>query len=110
MPEDGSPPLLGDAARVRLVLARELETISSYETLAHQAASPHVRAFLLHLVAEEKEHVAEAMAVLGDLDPDQASHLKRPIALTHFHRPASEPPLPGQPASQSHGHLTVGDL
>lgn len=61
----------GDVALVRLVLARELETINEYEAYARRAESPSIRAFFLHLAKEEKEHVSEAMKLIHQLDRDQ---------------------------------------
>ena len=60
-----------DTALVRRVLARELDTINEYEAMAESAQDPTIRAFLLHLAQEEKEHVAEAMALIRARDVDQ---------------------------------------
>lgn len=93
---------LEDAAHVRAVLARELETISHYEAMARTASGAEVRDFLLHLAAEEKEHVAEAMAVLTRLDQVQAGHLSRPVPRKHFENPpapAGRPPSSKLPAA-----------
>ena len=62
---------LKDVARVRRALARELETINEYEELAAESTHPTVRAFFSHLASEEKEHVAEAMALIHAFDSDQ---------------------------------------
>lgn len=89
-----------DLARVRLVLMRELETISQYEQLARDASSPRLRDFFLHLAREEKEHVAEATVLLRSLDPDQDAHFQKPYPAEHFagapHPPAppARPPAP----------------
>ncbi len=99
-----------DAARVRAVLSRELETISHYETMARAAAAPEVRDFLLHLAAEEKEHVAEAVAVLGRLDAVQAGHLARPPTPEHFENPpppAGKPPAPRSAQAASVSRLLL---
>lgn len=69
-----------DAARVRSVLSRELETISHYEAMATRATLPGVRDFFLHLASEEKEHVAEAVAVLRSLDLAQNAHFERDLS------------------------------
>lgn len=76
--------LLDDVALVRQVLARELDTINEYEASARAASDPEVRAFFLHLAAEEKEHVAEAVHMLRMLDAGQQAHFSKPIAPGHF--------------------------
>lgn len=73
-----------DVQRVRQVLARELETISHYETLAAAAERPDLRAFFLHLAEEEKEHVAEATQLLRRLDAGQELQLQKPFPASHF--------------------------
>jgi rubrerythrin len=73
-----------DAARVRLVLTRELETISVYEALAREAESPEAKAFFEHLAKEEKEHVAEAMYLLRKLDEVQNADFEKPYSEAHF--------------------------
>jgi phytoene/squalene synthetase len=98
-----------DAARVRSVLARELDTISEYEAAAREAGSEEIRAFLRHLAREEKEHVAEATALLRRLDADQAAKFAEPDgSLAHFRgepRRAGPPPAGPAPAG-----FTVGSL
>ncbi|MBU8897087.1 ferritin [Corallococcus sp. H22C18031201] len=73
-----------DVARIRAVLARELETINEYEAFAAASTDPEVRAFFLHLAAEEKEHVFEATHMLRMLDAGQDAHFAHPIAPGHF--------------------------
>jgi hypothetical protein len=96
---------LTDVARIRQVLARELETINEYEAFAAASEDPEVRAFFLHLAAEEKEHVAEATQMLRMLDAGQDAHFLAPIAPGHFQQalagkqPAPRAaPLPSRPA------------
>jgi EncFtn-like ferroxidase len=89
-------PMESDAQRVRQVLARELETISHYEALAAAAERPELRAFFLHLAEEEKEHVAEATAVLRRLDAGQELQFQKPFPASHFTGAAAEAP-PGPP-------------
>ncbi|HEY8208529.1 MAG TPA: ferritin family protein [Myxococcaceae bacterium] len=86
-----------DAQRVRQVLARELETISHYESLAAAAERPELRAFFLHLAEEEKEHVAEATAMLRRLDAGQELQFQKPFPASHFQQPAGARPPPGAP-------------
>lgn len=60
-----------DERILRDVMIRELETIQEYDRMIDQAENADVRRFLAHAVYEEKEHVAEAMQLLGQLDPMQ---------------------------------------
>lgn len=90
---------LTDVARIRLVLARELETINEYEAYAAAASHPEVRAFFLHLAAEEKEHVAEATHMLRMLDAGQDAHFQEPPAPDHFQKAVTpRAPQPSEPA------------
>lgn len=73
-----------DVARIRLVLMRELETISVYEALARAATAPEIRAFFQHLAREEKEHVAEATYLLRKLDAEQNADFDKPFSEAHF--------------------------
>ncbi|GHG98962.1 ferritin [Comamonas sp. JC664] len=75
---------LDDVARIRLVLARELETINEYEAYARASSHPEVRAFFQHLAAEEKEHVSEAVHMLRMLDSGQNDHFAKPFVPGHF--------------------------
>lgn len=63
----------GDISMLRDILARELETINSYQNLLSQAKSPEVKEFIAHIIEEEKEHVAESMELIKELDPTQAA-------------------------------------
>lgn len=113
-----------DRARVRAVLARELETISFYEQLAGAAEAAEAKAFFEHLAREEKEHVAEATALLRRLDADQEATFQREYSAEHFDAAAKKPPapmperLPVEPGRVLHaipappigGKLTVGSL
>lgn len=95
------PPkrLSDDLARVRLVLMRELETISHYEQLAAEADNEELRAFFAHLAYEEKEHVAEATFLLRKLDPGQEAHFQKDFTQAHFEGKAPPaPPPPARPA------------
>lgn len=86
--------LLNDVARIRSVLARELETINEYEAFAQASSHPEVRAFFAHLAAEEKEHVAEATQMLRMLDAGQDAHFANPIAPGHFQKAVGAPAVP----------------
>ena len=91
---------LDDVARIRRVLARELETINEYEAFARASSSPEVRAFFLHLAAEEKEHVSEAVHMLRLLDNGQDAHFTQPFVAGHFEAAAGAgaPVAPAAPA------------
>lgn len=96
----GTPDnLLSDVARIRQVLARELETINEYEAFAAASSSPEVRAFFLHLAAEEKEHVAEATHMLRLLDAGQDAHFTAPMAPDHFQQALAARQAPAAPAT-----------
>ena len=86
--------LSSDVALVRRVLARELETINEYEASARASSSPELRDFFLHLAAEEKEHVAEAVHMLRLLDAGQEAHFTKPVAAGHFQGAISGQPQP----------------
>ncbi|WP_223632653.1 ferritin [Corallococcus sp. EGB] len=92
-----------DVARIRAVLARELETINEYEAYAEDSSHPEVKAFFLHLAAEEKEHVSEATHMLRMLDKGQDAHFAKPFVPGHFQAaaggaPAAEPTVAPPPA------------
>jgi hypothetical protein len=83
--------LSDDVAFVRRVLARELDTINEYEALAKRAQDPRVRAFLSHLANEEKEHVAEAMALIRSYDVEQeAKSAAVDVGAEHFSGAATQ--------------------
>lgn len=90
-PPPAEPVSLEDIARVREVLARELETINSYEAHARATNSPALRDFFLHLAAEEKEHVAEAVLLLRELDAVQEQYFTRTVSADHFTAPSGRP-------------------
>ncbi|WNG57493.1 ferritin [Archangium gephyra] len=92
----GSPDndLSTDVALVRQVLARELETINEYEAHARAASTPELRDFFLHLAAEEKEHVAEAVHMLRLLDVGQEAHFAKPVTTSHFQGAIEGKPSP----------------
>jgi rubrerythrin len=62
-----------DVVLLREILARELETINVYQSLLSRTNNPAVVEFIVHVMDEEKEHVAEAMEFINKLDPRQAS-------------------------------------
>ena len=80
-----------DMARVRLVLMRELETVSVYEALAREAQGAEAKAFFEHLALEEKEHVAEATYLLRKLDAGQDTKFQAPYDQAHFQASPAAP-------------------
>lgn len=113
-PRSPLPPK--DVRLLRAVLARELETINEYEQMAEQAEDPHIRAFFLHLAKEEKEHVAEAMALINERDPEQKQELdEADTRIEHFNgqlggaSKASAPNITTGPTGGPMG-FTVGSL
>lgn len=61
-----------DVQVLRDILARELETINSYQNLLSRTLSPEVATFIEHIIDEEKEHVAESMTLINRIDERQA--------------------------------------
>jgi rubrerythrin len=105
---------LKDVRLLRGVLARELDTINEYEEMAEKAEDPRIREFFLHLAIEEKEHVAEAMALIHELDADQAREWSEAdTRAEHFlGEPTSSPASPplGEAAASPRTGWTVGSL
>jgi len=102
-----------DLMLVRDILAREIETINTYQRLLNKAQTEEVKTFLRHITEEEKEHVAEALELIKQFDQSQAallgtaSHWRETPARTNNDRIATQE----QPASfQATKSLTVGSL
>jgi hypothetical protein len=94
-----------DLILVRDILAREIETINTYERLLSKAQTEEVKTFLKHITEEEKEHVAEALELIKRFDPSQAALLGEG---NHW---GQTPAAPARPASfQGARSLTVGSL
>jgi hypothetical protein len=115
--DDGS--LRKDLALVRRVLARELDTISEYETYSADASHPRLKEFFRHLAREEKEHVAEAKALLDAFDPEQqAMSASVNVDASHFSGAApgpaaaraAAPAAAASPVPSVGAFLTVGSL
>jgi len=62
---------------LRAGIIAELDAISLYEQLAAMAEDELVRAVLLDIAREEKTHVGEFLALLLELDEEQARELER---------------------------------
>ncbi len=97
-----------DLIILREILARELETINVYQNLASRTASRDVAAFINHIAEEEKEHVAEAMEIINQMDSSQASRFG---VGAHWRQPSEMSNTPASHSTQSQGHsFTVGSL
>jgi rubrerythrin len=100
---------------VRLALIRELETINHYQELHDMADDPSVKQLMLHLMDEEKEHVAELTEILRRLDAEQNRYFEEGHAAAIG---AGSLPLQGQryegspvrPAPAAPTGLTVGSM
>lgn len=109
-----------DLAVIRKALVRELETINHYQELHDQASDPAVRQLMMHLMDEEKEHVAELTAMLRAHDPVQdrffSEEHSEAIAQGNLqalaHKPGVVPTPPAAPVTAPTwtGGLTVGSL
>jgi rubrerythrin len=108
---------------VRLALIRELETINHYQDLHDMADDPSVKQLMLHLMDEEKEHVAELTEILRRLDAEQNRYFEEGHAVEigsgglpsqgqRFEAPSGAPsvPQPARPAFFAPGGLTVGSM
>ncbi len=81
----------GDLALLRGLVARELDTINAYRRLAAESDDPALVEFFLHVVAEEKFHIADALRAIALLDPDQADLLQTGFAADHGPGDVPEP-------------------
>jgi len=109
---------------IRLALIRELETINHYQELHDMADDADVKQLMLHLMDEEKEHVAELTEILRRLDAEQNRYFEEghaveigsggvPIQGKRFEGPSDPPasvPQSPRPAFFAPTGLTVGSL
>ena len=72
-----------DLALLRGLVVRELDTINSYRRLAAECDDQATVEFFMHVVAEEKFHIADALHAIALLDPDQAGLLQSGFASGH---------------------------
>ncbi len=97
-----------DLIILREILARELETINVYQNLASRTANADVADFINHIAEEEKEHVAEAMEVINQMDHSQASRFG---AGAHWRQSAEiSNPSPSPSTKSQDRSFTVGSL
>ena len=68
---------LDDLDMLRNDLIGELQTINQYQDHILNLESDEALATLEHIIEEEKEHVAELMRLIQNLDPAQAEKFKR---------------------------------
>ncbi|MFW6118135.1 MAG: hypothetical protein ACOC6R_01405 [Chloroflexota bacterium] len=66
-----------DLAMLREDLIAELQAINQYQEHILDLENEEAVNTLEHIVAEEKEHVAELMRLIQNLDPSQAQKFKR---------------------------------
>jgi len=78
-----------DLMLLRGLVARELETINHYRELATACADKGVRDFFLHIVDEEKFHIADTLRAIATIDLDQSDLLR--IGYTDGHVPGYLP-------------------
>ena len=90
-----------DLILIRDILAREIETINTYQRLLDRAQTDVVKTFLRHITEEEKEHVAEAVELIKQFDQSQAALLGKASHWREQEQPVS---------FQATKSLTVGSL
>jgi len=66
-----------DQQLLREILMREIDTIHRYQEMLKNAKCDDLQRFLAHAIVEEKEHVAEALQILRDIDPGQRDALEK---------------------------------
>jgi len=65
-----------DKEILRLGIIAELDAISLYEQLAAMTSNEKIKKVLLDIAKEEKTHVGEFLALLLELDKEQARELE----------------------------------
>lgn len=68
-----------DCNLIRKALIDELEAINGYEDFMQHLEDRQAIQTMGHINTEEKEHVAELMALLRRLDPAQAQKLEQEL-------------------------------
>ena len=79
-----------DLMLLRDLVSRELETINRYRELATACADDGVRDFFLHIVDEEKFHIADTLRAIATIDQEQSDLMR--IGFTDGHVPGQLPP------------------
>jgi uncharacterized protein len=75
--EDEQMVVADDLEMLREDLIGELEAINQYQEHVLSLENEEAIATLEHILEEEKEHVAELLALIQSLDPAQAEKIKR---------------------------------
>ena len=105
------------AAALRIDIAAEIEAINIYQAHIDATDNEDARRVLAHVMAEEKEHLAEFLEVVKKLDPEQVYYLNEAPAdvaaiIAGQTGPSADGPqessLPSAPPSPP--SLTVGSL
>jgi rubrerythrin len=74
--DDGQLAMMDDLEMLREDLVSELQAINQYHEHILALENEEAVSALEHIVAEEKEHVAELLRLIRSLDPVQAQKLK----------------------------------
>jgi rubrerythrin len=74
--DDGQLPIQDDLEMLREDLVGELQAINQYHEHISVLENEEAVTTLEHIVAEEKEHVAELLKLIQNLDPVQADKFK----------------------------------
>lgn len=74
--DDGQLAMIDDLEMLREDLVGELQAINQYHEHILVLENEEAVTALEHIVEEEKEHVAELLKLIQNLDPVQASKLK----------------------------------
>ena len=106
---------------LRIDIVAELDAVNLYQAHIDAIDDPRIQAVIAHIRDEEKEHVAEFMALVNELDPVQAQKfasehaeaigagLEEVLPAGQAASSPPEPPQGGTPISAPTG-LTVGSL
>ena len=65
-----------DKEVLRVAVIAELDAINLYEEMAAMVKNEDIRAVLLDVAKEEKEHVGEFLELLLQMDPEQVKELE----------------------------------
>ena len=77
--EEEEMSVADDLEMLREDLIGELQAINQYEEHILSLDNEEAVTILEHIIEEEKEHVAELLALIQDLDSTQAEKIKRHI-------------------------------
>jgi rubrerythrin len=77
--DDGQLAMMDDLEMLREDLVSELQAINQYHEHILVLENEEAVTTLEHIVGEEKEHVAELLRLIQNLDPVQASKFKETL-------------------------------